>query len=307
MIFAMALAALASCSENEQSELNFSDIQGTATIKGQVTYNNGFRTDNGAIVSSDVPAANIPVIAKVDYDNFSSKAEGTKIIEVTTDAEGKYSITIPCGQKPVAVKVQPRVFTAPYFMLITDANGQPKTIEVKAIYEPAEQSKSVVMGDNQTANFLNQAHKNKENVTSRTIQVKFEGKVEHEYPSDRKTDAGEVVKLEKSTTVKVRVYCDEKDGEGNLKDTREVVGNGTVSSGNYNLQLSMFDDWDISKLKADITIGGFTYSYTKVVGGNEEDVSGYYEELKKDGVGLSGTTLLVGCKNDFMFDAFKGL
>lgn len=303
MIFAMALAALASCSEQEQSELNFTDIQGTATISGQVTYDNGFRTDNGATVKSEVPAANIPVIAKVDYKNYSTKAEGIKIVEVTTDAEGKYSLTIPCGQKAVNVTVQPRAFTAPYFSMLTDGQGQVKTIEVNAFYEPTELTKSVVMNDNQTANFLNLMYNGKENVTKRSIALNFNGKVDHKYPNDRDSDAGKNVTLSQNTTVKVRVYCDEKDAEEKRLDGRELVATGNVSGGNYTLNITLFDDWDVSKLKADITIGGFKWQYD-----NNEDpkktINCYYEDLKVDGKELNNVMLLngVGCKQDFLFD-----
>lgn len=290
MILAMAaVAALASCSKEEQSELNFSDIQGTATIKGQVTYNNGYRTDNGSIVSSDQPAANVPVIAKVDYKNYSTKAEGTKIIEAVTDANGNYSLTIPCGQKPVNVKVQPRGFTAPYSMLLDGG----KTMEVKAYFEDPETSVDVVMGDNKTENFFNVTKQSTENVTTRTNQIKFYGKIRHIWPADHKTDANK--DESKSSTIKVVITNTATLPNGNA-DEREVVA--TVSaSGEYTLMVAIFDDWNVEKLQYTITAEGFLYTYTD---NTDKENSGYYNTMKVDKT-MTDMTPAIGEKNDFYF------
>ncbi|MBR7068004.1 MAG: hypothetical protein IKI28_06775 [Bacteroidales bacterium] len=266
MIFAMALAALASCSK-EQSELNFSGIEGKATITGQVTYNDGHRKDGDGFVSSTKPAANIPVIAKVDYDQYSGAAVGTKIIEATTDAEGKYTLTIPCGQKAVNVKVQPRGFTAPYYIL----SGS-NTSETKAFFEDAEKTVSVVMGDTKVQNFFDVTRKSEEPVISRNIDIFIKGDLIFKRPADHKdynpletdthtqaADAG--VKMILTLT--------------NTDNGEELVYNlATGSNGAISLNAKLFDSWKLTDVEGKLEVLPYVTSYTNK---DPKTVNGYYE------------------------------
>lgn len=263
MILAMAaVAALASCSKEEQSELNFSDIQGTATISGQVTYNDGHRKDGEGFVSSTKPAANIPVIAKVDYDQYSGAAVGTKIIEATTDAEGKYTLTIPCGQKAVNVNVQPRGFTASYYIL----SGS-NTSETKAFFEDAEKTVSVVMGDTKVENFFNVTKKSEEPVISRNFDIFIKGdlifnreKDHKEYSSSTTQDADAGVKM-------ILTLTNDVTGE-------ELVYNlATGSNGTISLNAKLFDSWKLNDVKGKLEVLPYVTSYKN---GSDETINGYY-------------------------------
>lgn len=268
MIFAMALAALTSC-KKEQSELNFSDIQGTATISGQVTYNDGHRKDKDGegYVSSAKPAASIPVIAKVDYSQYSGSAVGIKVIEATTDADGKYNLTIPCGQKPVTVEVQPRGFTAPYYILSGSILS-----ETKAFYEDPAKSVSVVMGDTKTENFFDVTNQDVEPVISRNIDIFIKGDLIFNRQADHKdynpsepdthtqaADAG--VKMILTLT--------------NTDTGEELVYNlATGSNGTISLNAKLFDSWKLTDVKGKLEVLPYVTSYTNK---DPKTVNGYYE------------------------------
>lgn len=279
MIFAMALAALASCSK-EQSELNFSGIEGKATITGQVTYNDGHRKDGEGFVSSTKPAANIPVIAKVDYDQYSGAAVGTKIIEATTDAEGKYTLTIPCGQKAVNVSVQPRGFTAPYYILLGS-----NTSETKAFFEDVEKTVSVVMGDTKVENFFNVTKKSEEPVISRNIDIFIKGDLifnrqpDHkEYGSSTTQDADAGVKMILTLT--------------NTDNGEELVYNlATGSNGTISLNAKLFDSWKLNKVEGKLEVLPYVTTYRNA---SDETINGYYEMASPHAFTLTSAATING-------------
>lgn len=73
-----AIVALSACSDDEQSSLNFDDIQGKAVIKGVVTYNPGYLADGDNVVKKSIPAGGAVVTVEVDNSEYVATAEGTK-------------------------------------------------------------------------------------------------------------------------------------------------------------------------------------------------------------------------------------
>ena len=266
MILAMAaVAALASCSKEEQSELNFSDIQGTATISGQVTYNDGHRKDGENYVSSAKPAANVPVIAKIEYTNYSgtTSAQGIKIVEATTDADGKYSLTVPCGQKPVKVEVQPRGFTAPYYILAGTTVS-----ETKAYFEDNAKTINVVMGDKITENFFNVAKQSEEPIVSRNINLNIKGELLYNRPADH-------VDYSSSTTQKADPGIKMILTLVNTTTSEEMVYNLTTgSNGSIAATVKIFDSWKLGDIKATLKVLPYVTDYTK---NDNSTVNGYYK------------------------------
>lgn len=268
MILAMAaVAALASCSKEEQSELNFSDIQGTATIKGQVTYMNGYRKDGNTLIESSTPAANIPVIAKVMYKEYSDKAEGTKILESITDGNGKYSISIPCGQKPISVEVEPRSFTAPYFL---NPSGT-TIIETKAFFVATPITESVVMGDEKVDNFDNLTYKSLDPITSRNTTANVKGEIFWNRPADHKDGADPKAEITEAVTVVITLI--------NTTTNETISETVTASNAKYNASFKIFDGWEINDVYYAITVLAKTTSYKD---GSNADITGYLDEITVD-------------------------
>lgn len=291
MILAMAaVAALASCSKEEQSELNFSDIQGTATISGQVTYNDGHRKDGENYVSSAKPAANVPVIAKIDYTNYSgtTSAQGIKIVEATTDAEGKYSLTVPCGQKPVKVEVQPRGFTAPYYILAGTTVS-----ETKAYFEDNAKTINVVMGDKITENFFNVAKKSEEPIVSRNINLYIKGDLIYNRKADHKDyDASNSETHTQNADAGIKMILTLV----NTNTNEELVYNLTTgSNGSIAANVKIFDSWKLGDINATLKVLPYVTYYDKK--GDNSRVNGYYkiddisitldETATLDGIGLN--------------------
>ena len=118
----------ASCSNQEQSEFNLDSVQQQVTISATVTYSTGVDVNatSYSIVNSK-PAAGRKVFIEVPYNQFKTGAEGSKIYETITDANGKFSIAIPTKSEGINnVKVRMEEFTDFYRTYDKmDENGKP--------------------------------------------------------------------------------------------------------------------------------------------------------------------------------------
>ncbi len=113
---ALAALVLIGC-EQKQSELDINQArtQSPATITGKVTYNPGGENSKSVAVDS------VEVIALVKNTVYSAGATGEARFMARTDAEGNYSINIPCGQKGIAA-TDVRLVTSPLFADFTDVS-----------------------------------------------------------------------------------------------------------------------------------------------------------------------------------------
>ena len=99
IIAALALAAFTG-SQKEQSEFNIENLQGTCTLKGQVTYDKGVTADD-LVTHLDAKASEVTVVLSIDYSAYGSTASGKKYYTTTTDEEGNYSFTVSVGPNPI--------------------------------------------------------------------------------------------------------------------------------------------------------------------------------------------------------------
>lgn len=119
--FLMGLS-LFSCEELVQSELNFADIKDSARVEGVVYYDQGdLGTETNLPSTQYSPAANVKVLIKVPYEGYSSSAEGVKIFEVMTSAEGQYSVLIPVGGATVQAEVEVVPFEASHYVYTNES------------------------------------------------------------------------------------------------------------------------------------------------------------------------------------------
>ena len=94
---AMAILALVGCEKQNQSELNFEDVQKEATVKGTlVAYVNA----PGAATQT-LALEGVRVYVEVSADQYTDKAEGANKFEAKTDAEGKFEIKVKTGAKSI--------------------------------------------------------------------------------------------------------------------------------------------------------------------------------------------------------------
>lgn len=129
---------LAGCAK-EQSSFKIEDIQGSAIIKGKFQYNAGYGYDydeNKVITSDTRPLANHVVYAEITNSSLRYGAEGVTILQVSTDANGNYTLYIPATYEGTDVKVYPKTFTTIYRTGIDHYElGDPIFKEVEALFE----------------------------------------------------------------------------------------------------------------------------------------------------------------------------
>lgn len=130
---------LAGCAK-EQSSFKIEDIQGSAIIKGKIQYNAGYSYDydEGKVITSDIrPLANHVVYAEITNSSLRYGAEGVTVLQVSTDANGNYTLYIPATYEGTDVKVYPKAFTTIYRTGIDgyDELGNPIFKGVEALFE----------------------------------------------------------------------------------------------------------------------------------------------------------------------------
>ncbi len=117
MAIATLLCVAATSCSKEQSELSLSDVVGTASVKGQICYNQGYNYTAGS--DYYVPVSNKTVYIDVDLSSYDSNASGIERYTTTTDSSGNYSMTVPCSvsMETISVTVKVPSFTATYYSL----------------------------------------------------------------------------------------------------------------------------------------------------------------------------------------------
>ncbi len=100
LLAALAVLVLVGC-RHEQSELNFAQIKGKASVTGRVFYE-ATSASTGKFDSKLVPAAGVDVVLEVANAAYTAGAEGNKKYVATTDSAGNYLIEgIPVGQRDI--------------------------------------------------------------------------------------------------------------------------------------------------------------------------------------------------------------
>ncbi len=270
-IFIAALAALAlvSC-QQEQSELNFSDIQGSATIKGKVLYEVGKVVEDNIYLEKTLPAAGIEVVAEVDYSQYDREATGVKKFVAKTTETGEYEIQIPVGQKAISVSITPRGFTADYN---NEVNGD--ILTSSAYYKGNTLSNQTISYDEVLIASDIIMYANPDAIETRNVQVTLVGNIlgqveqsieETPYGYDSQynqyTGQYEYIPL---YTYTGEVYVRGTEGIAcNMTITlsnngKEIVYNNIKSKadGTYKLTVNLYDVWDLSQTQVSVKTDAF--------------------------------------------------
>lgn len=312
-LMAVAIAAFTSC-QNEQSQLDFADVQGKAVVQGYVYIDKGYIQDGENYVVKSLPAEGCAVLVKVPYTKYDADAAaGDKFFEGVCDANGFYKIEVPVGQTAITgVSVYTRPIVDKYYDLVNGA-----IVEKDASYGEYS-SASIVLerGKICTASDIC-IQKNAESpIMTRSQVVALNGTVQE--------------------ICEVREYIQEDYGEGHYEahaDVRNVstpvnlvmtITNSdypsekivynitTTSNGEYKLSANLYDVWDIEKTKVEIETKAYLsslthyYYYVEVLKNEDSDdeVVPYYGEQKVTGyysngytsTNLSDGALLIGAR-----------
>ena len=82
------MVALSSC-QQEQSQLDFADVEGKAVVQGYVYIDKGYIQDGSNYVVKSLPAEGCAVLVKVPYSKYDADAAaGNKFFEGVCDANG---------------------------------------------------------------------------------------------------------------------------------------------------------------------------------------------------------------------------
>ncbi len=236
------VAAIALIGCQKQSELNFSDITTSATVKGKVTYEVGYKVEGTQYVSQLLPAADVEVVAKIDYSEYSNGAVGTKQVVAKTDASGNYQLVIPVGQKAINFTVEPRAFEGAYAGIL---NESAEVLPTTAFFKAKEQSVSVLAGEVKVLSDFEMKPDVVAPIDSRNMQIKVTGKVKVQVEEATTNSAKDITGAKQGTAdanCKVRITF------SNMNDDNKVIYNEvSVKEGVYTLTADIYDVWQLDE------------------------------------------------------------
>ena len=111
ILLALATTAMCSCTK-EQTAFDFEDVPYHATIVGNVSYSDGFRTDKYTNSTTEAKGLCIHVI--VNNSDYSSKS-GNSVFFTTTDEKGNFKISVPCTLSGVSATITTDDFIGLYY------------------------------------------------------------------------------------------------------------------------------------------------------------------------------------------------
>ena len=88
---AVAMLALVGCEKQNQSSLDFEQVQQSAKISGTLVY----FADKAGSATVETPIANQRIFFQVDGGQYANGANGSKQFEATTGADGSFEIVVP--------------------------------------------------------------------------------------------------------------------------------------------------------------------------------------------------------------------
>lgn len=120
--FAMVAALFASCSE-DQTSFDVDSIPGKAKIIGSLAYSEGTDLKDGKFNEIIKPAANKKVVFEIPNSSLSpnSPAVGNSTFTTTTNAEGKFEISLPVVTE-ATVTIKPADFTGSFSLVLVKDN-----------------------------------------------------------------------------------------------------------------------------------------------------------------------------------------
>ncbi len=289
------VAALALIGCQKQSELNFSDIKTSATIKGKVTYEVGYKVDGSQYIYEMLPAAEVEVVAKINYSEYSDGAKGVKQIVAKTDAEGNYDLAIPVGQKAINVDVEPRGFEGEY---LGNLNESGSVLPTMAYFKASAQSASVLAGEIKVLDNFEMLKEVADPITTRNMQINVAGKVKVQAEESVLDKSDEIAGAKAGTAA---ANCKVKITFENSKFTDKIIYNDiVVKDGEYSLSADLFDVWllDETTIKVEAlpyTTAEFIHYYYVIDDSawKKQQLEGLYEKADNGGEQLGASAALV--------------
>lgn len=306
MMAILAIAALTSCQDQTQSQLEFGDVADKATVQGYVYIDKGYVQEGTTYVVKSLPAAGAEVLVKVPYTKYDADAaDGDKFFEGVCDANGFYSIEVPVGQAAISgAKVYTRPLVDKYYDLINGA-----IVETDASYPEASASVEIERGKVYTAANIYLAKDVQSPILTRTQAVVLKGAVKETYEAKKYVDPEDkdkgysAIVAKRAASKKVNLVVTITNSE---YSSEEIVYNITTDAeGNYNLSANLYDTWDVTKTKVEIESKAYLAELTHYYQfWNEDDtewvyktqtVAGYFDS-KKVSKTLTSGDLLIGAK-----------
>lgn len=94
---AVAMLALVGCEKQNQSSLDFEQVQQSAKISGTLVY----MADKAGAATVETPVAGQRIFFQVAGGQYATGAEGSKQFEATTKEDGSFEIVVPTGAKSI--------------------------------------------------------------------------------------------------------------------------------------------------------------------------------------------------------------
>jgi len=107
LIATAVIAALVGCKKQTQSEVDFADVKQNATVSGQVVY----LANQAGAATDEMKMEGVRVYFLADANAYAKVSE-KKQFEAVTDADGKFSLIIPTGEKSISGRLMIDEFSA---------------------------------------------------------------------------------------------------------------------------------------------------------------------------------------------------
>lgn len=297
---AMAIAALTSC-QQEQSQLDFADVEGKAVVQGYVYIDKGYIQDGNNYVVKSLPAEGCEVLVKVPYAKYDADAaSGDKFFEGVCDANGFYSIEVPVGQTAITgVGVYTRPIVDKYYDLVNGA-----IVEKDASYGEAFAMVELERGKTYTAANI-YIQKNVESpILTRNQTIAINGVVQEEYEEEQ-NDYGTFSAIRGKRNVSSKVNLVLTFTNSDYPNEKIVYNINTDYSGKYQVSANLYDVWNIAdthvKVETKPYLASVKHYYEEYTAWGWEKrnqlVTGYYAE-KSIYENLTAGGLLIGIKMD---------
>lgn len=297
---AMAIAALTSC-QQEQSQLDFADVEGKAVVQGYVYIDKGYIQDGNDYVVKSLPAEGCEVLVKVPYAKYDADAApGDKFFEGVCDANGFYSIEVPVGQTAITgVGVYTRPIIDKYYDLVNGA-----IVEKDASYGEAFAMVELERGKTYTAANI-YIQKNVESpILTRNQTIAINGVVQEEYEEEQ-NDYGTFSAIRGKRNVSSKVNLVLTFTNSDYPNEKIVYNINTDYSGKYQVSANLYDVWNIAdthvKVETKPYLASVKHYYEEYTAWGWEKrnqlVTGYYAE-KSIYENLTAGGLLIGIKMD---------
>lgn len=277
----LALFALSACTSDEQTSLNFSDIQGKAIVKGNVTYRPGYVKDANGATSQTEHANGAVVTVEVQNSQYASGAQGSKTYSATTDENGNYAIEVPVGVKPIEATVSVKDYNGTYSEYINNA-----LLTITGVnYSTSDYQETVSNGKTITKN-LELSISDMPEVKNRSLTALLNGSVV--IPAEKMDYSNGQMNVTSTTTAlkNAKVSFTFTNTADDRKIRYEMT---TPANGQLGFAANLFDTWELNNTSVDIKVqgmtGNITHNYSHFTDGSwgTQTIPVYFKPCVKSG------------------------